>query len=109
VQLIEDLSYERVAYTPVVGTSKHAPFVSTVWLGIDHRFFPDRPGAPIIFETMIFGIESLEDYRERYASEEDALAGHQRAVTLAKTALDMETPGGADEPAHEPQEHDERG
>lgn len=55
-------------------------FVSTVWLGIDHG--PDEQGRPVIFETMVFPDER---HVERYATEEDARAGHLRAVEMAKT------------------------
>lgn len=62
--------------------------VSTVFLGIDHRF----GGAdPMLFETMIFG--GLEDsewsggYQERYSSWVDAETGHAQAVALAEAQL----------------------
>jgi hypothetical protein len=51
--------------------------ISTVWLGIDYRF------PPLIFETMIFGGD-LNEYQERYATEQEARAGHERAVELVK-------------------------
>lgn len=52
--------------------------VSTVWLGLDHAFFG---GPPLIFETMIFGGEhDMEQWR--YSTEEEALAGHQHALSL---------------------------
>jgi hypothetical protein len=56
--------------------------VSTVLLGLDHNY--SQVGPPIIFETMIFGLEELEDYQERYATEEEALEGHNRAVEKVK-------------------------
>ena len=46
--------------------------VSTVWLGLDHRF---GEGPPIIFETMVFG--GVDDGEmERYCTEAEARAGH---------------------------------
>ena len=74
-------------------------FVSTVFLGLNHRF---GPGAPILWETMIFrekypphrrphyarAKERVEDnpstdiWCERYSSYEEALAGHTRAVNF---------------------------
>lgn len=54
--------------------------ISTVWLGLDHSF---GDGPPLIFETMIFG-GTLNDYCERYATEEEAEEGHQRAVEQVK-------------------------
>lgn len=52
--------------------------VSTVWLGIDHRFVGD--GDPIIFETMIFGPEHLDGEMTRYTTHRDAQEGHQHTV-----------------------------
>lgn len=53
--------------------------VSTIFLGIDHNF---GDGAPVLWETMIFGGEH-DGYQDRYTSREDALAGHEKALTLA--------------------------
>lgn len=52
--------------------------VSTVFLGIDHGF----GGLPMFFETMIFGGRH-DGYQKRYATIEEAKAGHARAVALA--------------------------
>lgn len=72
--------------------------VSTVWLGLNHNYWS---GPPLIFETMIFRVnvtphnifgrvellhDDLWDYQERYATEEAALAGHDRAIAYAKEA-----------------------
>lgn len=56
--------------------------VSTVFLGIDHNFMP-HSSPPILWETMIFGGEHAE-WQERYSSYDDAVAGHWRAVRIAK-------------------------
>lgn len=54
-------------------------FVSTVWLGLDHRFVGDGP--PLIFESMVFGPFSLSDWdMERYSTEAQARAGHDELV-----------------------------
>jgi len=50
--------------------------VSTVWLGLDHGW---GGGAPVIFETMIFGGEH-DQFQDRYTTEEEAVAGHARVV-----------------------------
>jgi hypothetical protein len=55
--------------------------VSTVFLGLDHRFFGDGP--PILFETMIFGGRH-DSYQERYATKAEAEAGHARALALVR-------------------------
>lgn len=53
--------------------------VSTVWLGLDHNWWPDRPMK--IFETMIFGGE-LDMWQARYTTEDEARQGHADAVDL---------------------------
>lgn len=50
--------------------------VSTVFLGIDHSF---DDGAPLLFETMVFG-GTLDGEMERYSTYEEALAGHKAMV-----------------------------
>ena len=51
--------------------------VSTVFLGLNHSFTEDGP--PILFETMIFG-GKFDDELWRYATWEEAEAGHAKAV-----------------------------
>lgn len=58
--------------------------ISTVFLGIDHRFMDDGP--PLLFETMIFGGVHNE-YQERYSTWEEAEAGHARAMALVEASL----------------------
>jgi hypothetical protein len=76
---------QRVAQDWVAGK-----WVSTVWLGINHRFTGDGP--PIIFETMVFRCEAGEGppdswgelFCKRYATEEEALEGHRTLVETLK-------------------------
>jgi len=56
--------------------------VSTVFLGLDHRFGQDD-GAPILFETMVFGGQ-LEGEMWRYETWEQAKLGHQRVCEELK-------------------------
>jgi hypothetical protein len=57
--------------------------VSTVFLGLDHRFI--SRGAPILWETRIFG--GAEDgYQRRYTKRADAVRGHATALKLALAA-----------------------
>jgi hypothetical protein len=58
----------------------HDVEVSTVWLGLDHGF--GHTARPLIYETVIFG-GPLEGRGARYATREEALAGHRRAVEQA--------------------------
>jgi len=55
--------------------------VSTVLLGINHRF---GNGPPLIFETMIFGGEHNEE-QWRYSTLAEAKAGHAAAVELVRS------------------------
>ena len=51
--------------------------VSTVFMGLDHRF--DPKGPPLLYETLVFG-GPLEDDMDRYSTREEALAGHKAMV-----------------------------
>lgn len=52
--------------------------VSTVWLGLNHNYYG---GKPLIFETMVFKRNSLNELdMERYSTEAEAKAGHARMV-----------------------------
>lgn len=57
--------------------------VSTVFLGMNHRFGEDGP--PLLWETMIFG-GPLNEAQERYASLPDARAGHKVMCRQARRA-----------------------
>lgn len=59
--------------------------VSTVFLGLDHSFkeITGKDVLPVLWETMIFG-GPHDQYQDRYTSKEDAIAGHQVALKLAK-------------------------
>lgn len=70
----------RIGYTEITSEIQ----VSTVFLGIDHRFGGDGP--PVLFETMIFG-GPLNDEQWRYSSYDDAEAGHAVAVKKARAAI----------------------
>ena len=70
----------RVAHEELEGGVR----VSTVWLGLDHSMDAD---PPIIFETMIFGGD-FGQQDQRYSTEAEALAGHQRVVAALKAGSD---------------------
>lgn len=76
VELMHE-DYKRVAETRVGQV-----YVSTVWLGLNHNW---GRGRPLIYETMAFGPGSWSELLcERYSTEAEALAGHERAVALAR-------------------------
>ena len=70
----------QIGYTQITSACD----VSTVFLGIDHRIY--GKGPPVLFETMIFG-GPLDGEQWRYASYDDAMTGHQMAVSKAREAL----------------------
>ena len=75
-KLYDDPKNKRVALTHINDETK----VSTVFLGLNHNY---GDGPPMIFETMIFGSEH-DEYQERYSTWDEAVAGHEKAVELAK-------------------------
>lgn len=52
--------------------------ISTVWLGINHNY---GEGAPVIFETLVFG-GTHDGSMERYNTEDEALEGHEAMVNF---------------------------
>lgn len=50
--------------------------VSTVFLGLDHSF---GNGAPLLFETMVFG-GKFDGEQDRYTTWEEAEKGHEEMV-----------------------------
>ena len=75
-KLFEAPEYKRVAET----TLSDGKWVSTVWLGLDHRY--DGDGPPLIFETMVFPSHGkyVELDMDRYSTEEEAITGHEVMV-----------------------------
>jgi hypothetical protein len=74
---------KRVAESLVTTAGGLKLWVSTVWLGIDHRFWGDGP--PVIFETMVFpeghtGFEGLDLDMDRYCHLTEAFRGHDEMV-----------------------------
>lgn len=63
--------------------------VSTVWIGLDHGLFGDKPE---IFETMIFdktNRNGWDGWYTRYSTEEEAIDGHEKAVFVVKVGLSL--------------------
>jgi hypothetical protein len=71
-------------------------FISTVWLGMNIIIIRKQPIQ--IFETMIFLPDEEENkydnplyqYQERYSTEEEALSGHEIALSLVRAQLLIE-------------------
>jgi hypothetical protein len=80
--LWEDHQGRRIGWTELEDGST----ISTVWMGMSLGF--TWKGPPLIFETMAFG-GPLDGEQWRYATEAEARAGHEEAVALARTALDL--------------------
>lgn len=58
--------------------------ISTVFIGIDYSYSHGK--LPIVFETMIFN-NSHGIYQERYATWDEAVAGHNKAVEWVKNGF----------------------
>lgn len=73
-----DADENRLVARDVIGDAR----VSTVFLGLNHGF-----GGPALwFETMVFG-GPRDGEQERYATWEEAVAGHYRAVLRERGAV----------------------
>jgi hypothetical protein len=72
-KLVSDAKYKRIDES----TLSDGTWISTVWLGANHRF--GGGGPPLIFETMVFKSGDSVDV-DRYATEADAIKGHQEMV-----------------------------
>lgn len=81
-RFFEDFNNRVVGYTEITSEL----YVSTVFLGIDHRHSFMGDGPPILFETMIFGADDDETYCRRYATWDDAKTGHDVIVRKLRTA-----------------------
>ena len=75
----EDYNYDnRVVKQEYVTFGGNEYFVSTVDLGLDHRF---GEGEPLYYETMIFPKGEWDDlYCNRYTDRETALEEHEKLV-----------------------------
>lgn len=86
-----DLMDDREGYRRVAQDVVGPYWVSTVWLGLDHNHCPGGP--PLIFETMVFAGEDdnerfAHDFdMRRYATEAEAIAGHQETVMAVRATL----------------------
>lgn len=89
-ELLANEAYKRIALTEVAsGDRAVVHTVSTVWLGLDHNH---GDGAPLIFETMVFGEGSWTDQDcQRYSTELEASIGHAEMVALVAATLPDET------------------
>ena len=76
----------------VAWTGSPRKYVSTVFIGLDHRMW--GKGPPLVFETMLF-INGTGEDMERYSSWDDAEIGHKafvrRFLVDQKTRVKTET------------------
>jgi len=87
-RLLRDPVYKRVAETDL----PDGRWVSTVWLGLDHRFGSSE-AEPLIFETMVFESKDrlIEQATKRSSNENLALVGHDVMVFSCCGWLEVET------------------
>lgn len=84
---LEGAGPDRIVRQQMVGPLR----VSTVFLGLDHNFAAE--GDPLLFETMIFGIDLDDSYQTRCSTWAQAELMHEVAVAEARAryerALEM--------------------
>lgn len=80
VKVAEWGAWFECAERRVVQTEVGSVLISTVFMGLDHRFIGEGP--PLIFETMILGGRKLPVNEQglRYSTLEEARAGHRIMV-----------------------------
>lgn len=86
-------AYENANYRVLGQHNVGNLLVSTVWLGLDHRYLDDD-GPPIIFESMIFSVPEGDDRwtsleMRRYSTEHEAMIGHTDLVHMANLLHDI--------------------
>lgn len=67
--------------------------ISTVFLGLNHQY---GEGKPLLFETMVFGLNDGDDMQDRYSTWNEAVDGHLRTIGLVVLKLQGEEPQYAD-------------
>jgi hypothetical protein len=86
---------EFLSVTDEIDKPRPLVAVSTIFLGLNHRYFGDGP--PLLFETMVFGGE-LDKELERYETKAQALVGHDEMVARVLVAK-LEKPKEEEEDA----------
>lgn len=81
VELSCDADYQRVGHDNVGRVE-----ISTIWRGLDHGF--GLGGPPLIFETIIVG-GAMNGEQWRYATLEQARAGHEAVVSLVRHEAEL--------------------
>lgn len=91
-QWLEHPDNRVICYTQI--TSR--VWVSTIFLGIDHRFPGYPPGPPILYETLVFN-GPMDGEGGRWCSRDDAETGHKTFVKKAREAAGQRITKDADE------------
>lgn len=80
-EFMQDASARQLKWTELGGVG----YVSTIFLGRDTG---ELPGVPILFETMArIGRDFADDVTRRYATWDDAMAGHDDLVREHQAAV----------------------
>jgi len=82
LRLTSDPKYRLVAHD-VVGCTD----IQTAWAGLP---LDQHSDPPLIFETVAAG--DVEPFKQRYATEPEAIAGHAEAVATLRAAADASDP-----------------
>lgn len=79
----ESMEQRRESIQRVGNTKAGDATVSTVFLGLDHRY---GDGPPQLFETLVFG-GPFDGWMDRCATWEQAEAMHEKAVAFCKAGV----------------------
>lgn len=78
-ELIMDLKRRTITSTDITPKVQ----VVTLFLVVD----PERFGAPLVFQTTIFGIKGASDFEKQYSNWDDAITGHADVVIKVRHSL----------------------
>ena len=91
---MRDWTLQPIAVRRVAEDRVGNVWVSTVFLGLDHGWVE---GRPILFETMVFAVDDEDGadlHQERYATWDEAAAGHARIVAGLRSSVATEARDG---------------
>lgn len=75
-----NVEYRQIGYDTYGENNKG--MISTVWLGLNHAYGPDRNEHPVIFETLVQAPDGEEEHMVRYHTLVEAVLGHQEICQM---------------------------
>lgn len=100
----EELEHNRKAKKKKLELGGVPIKLSTIFLGIDHNYTDDGP--PILWETMMFGVDHTDFGQHRYHNDTQALKGH---MLLLETLMGLAKVGKLEKLLRRDDDEEEKG